>query len=62
MTEELEPAEALARRSPMRFPNESAEYRAARTALLAEEIRLRRQLEHVAAMRRALPPGTRTPI
>lgn len=47
----------LARRSPVRFPNESAEYRAARTALLAEEIDLRRHLERVAAQRRALPPG-----
>ena len=47
----------LARRSPVRFPNESAEYRAARTALLAEEIELRRHLERVAAQRRALPPG-----
>jgi hypothetical protein len=41
----------------MRFPNESAEYRAARTALLVEEIELRRQMERVAALRRALPPG-----
>ncbi len=41
----------------MRFPNESAEYRAARTALLAEEIELRRHLERVAVQRRALPPG-----
>lgn len=41
----------------MRFPNESVDYRAARTALLAEEIRLRRHIERVAAQRRALPPG-----
>jgi predicted dithiol-disulfide oxidoreductase (DUF899 family) len=41
----------------MRIPNESAEYRAARTALLAEEIELRRHIERVAAQRRALPPG-----
>jgi len=53
----LTPAAELARRSPVRFPNESAEYRAARTALLAEEIELRRHLERVAAQRRALPPG-----
>lgn len=39
------------------FPNESAEYRVARDALLDAEIALRRQLESVAAMRRALPPG-----
>jgi predicted dithiol-disulfide oxidoreductase (DUF899 family) len=53
----LIPAEELAARSPVRFPNESAEYRAARTALLAEEIRLRRHLAAVADQRRALPPG-----
>ncbi|MEO8115370.1 MAG: DUF899 family protein [Phenylobacterium sp.] len=56
-TETLTPAADLARRGPVRFPNESAEYRAARTALLAEEIELRRHLERVAAQRRALPPG-----
>ncbi|MEA1672135.1 DUF899 family protein [Nitrospirillum sp. BR 11163] len=53
----LIPAQQLARDNPIRFPNESAEYRAARTALLAEEIELRRHLERVAAQRRALPPG-----
>jgi predicted dithiol-disulfide oxidoreductase (DUF899 family) len=57
MTDSLVPAAELARRSPVRFPNESAEYRAARTALLAQEIELRRHLERVAAQRRALPPG-----
>jgi predicted dithiol-disulfide oxidoreductase (DUF899 family) len=41
----------------LRFPNESAEYRAARNLLLDAEIALRRQTETVAAMRRALPPG-----
>jgi predicted dithiol-disulfide oxidoreductase (DUF899 family) len=41
----------------IRFPNESDEYRAARNALLEEEIALRRQVEAVAAKRRALPPG-----
>ena len=56
-TETLTPADQLARDNPVRFPNESAEYRAARTALLAEEIELRRHLERVAAQRRALPPG-----
>ena len=56
-TETLTPAAALARRGPVRFPGESAEYRAARTALLAEEIELRRHIERVAAQRRALPPG-----
>jgi predicted dithiol-disulfide oxidoreductase (DUF899 family) len=41
----------------MRFPNESAEYRAARDRLLEQEIELRRATEAVAAARRALPPG-----
>jgi predicted dithiol-disulfide oxidoreductase (DUF899 family) len=39
------------------FPNESAEYRKARNSLLEEEIELRRQIERVAARRRALPAG-----
>ncbi len=45
----------------LQFPNESAEYRAARNALLDEEIRLRAQIEAVAAQRRALPPGGKVP-
>src|SRR5258705_13104237 len=53
----LKPAAELARASGVRFPNESAEYRRARQALLAEEIELRRHIERVAEMRRALPPG-----
>lgn len=53
----LKPAAELARASGMRFPNESAEYRRAREALLAEEIELRRHIERVAEQRRALPPG-----
>lgn len=57
----LIPATELARRSRLRFPNESPEYRRARTALLAEEIELRRHIEHVAALRRALPPGGQVP-
>ena len=56
-TEILIPAAELAARGPVRFPNESPEYRAARTALLAEELELRRHLERVAEQRRALPPG-----
>jgi len=56
-TETLTPAAQLARDNPVRMPNEGAEYRAARTALLAEEIELRRHIERVAAQRRALPPG-----
>ena len=55
--ETLTPAVQLAAENPVRMPGESAEYRAARTALLAEEIELRRQIERVAAQRRALPPG-----
>src|ERR1700730_8168133 len=53
----LTPAGELARASAVRFPNESAEYRRAREALLAEEIELRRHIERVAEQRRALPPG-----
>ena len=53
----LKPAAELARASGVRFPNESAEYRRAREALLAEEIELRRHIERVAEQRRRLPPG-----
>ncbi len=53
----LKPAAELARASNVRFPNESAEYRRAREALLTEEIELRRHIERVAEQRRALPPG-----
>src|SRR3954449_6010841 len=41
----------------MSYPGEAAEYRAARNALLEQEIELRRATEAVAAARRALPPG-----
>jgi predicted dithiol-disulfide oxidoreductase (DUF899 family) len=41
----------------IRFPGESAEYRAARDRLLREEAALRRHIEEVAALRRALPFG-----
>src|SRR6266446_4265940 len=53
----LKPAAELARASGVRFPNESAEYRRAREALLVEEIELRRHIERVAEQRRGLPPG-----
>ena len=53
----LKPAAELARASGLRYPNESAEYRRAREALLAEEIELRRHIERVAEQRRRLPPG-----
>jgi len=55
--EALAPAAKLAEENPVRMPNESPEYRAARTALLAQEIELRRHMERVAQQRRALPPG-----
>ncbi len=45
----------------MRFPNESDEYRAARDALLQEEIELRRRTEAVAEQRRSLPIGGEVP-
>lgn len=54
---ELAPAEELANASNARWPGESAEYRTARTALLAEEIDLRRRITKVAEHRRALPDG-----
>jgi predicted dithiol-disulfide oxidoreductase (DUF899 family) len=53
----LKPASELAANCKVRILNENAEYRRARTALLAEEIELRRQIERVAEMRRELPPG-----
>ena len=45
----------------LHFPGESVEYRGARNALLAEEMELRRQIERVAAQRRALPAGGAIP-
>jgi len=53
----LTPAAELAANCKVRIPGENAAYRRARTALLAEEIELRRHIERVAEMRRALPPG-----
>src|SRR3546814_4213298 len=43
------------------FPNESAEYRAARSKLLQREVALRREMEAVAAEIRVLPPGGAVP-
>ncbi len=57
MTETLIPALELAARRRPTFADETPDYAAARQALLAEEIELRRSLERVAAQRRALPPG-----
>jgi predicted dithiol-disulfide oxidoreductase (DUF899 family) len=45
----------------VRFPGESAAYRAARDRLLEAEMGLRRQVEAVAAQRRSLPPGGLVP-
>ena len=45
----------------MRFPGETEEYRRARDELLAAEVALRRQIEAVAAQRRALPLGGAPP-
>lgn len=56
-TQPLVPAAELAARNKIRLPNESDEYRRARNELLAAEIELRRHIEAVAEMRRALPPG-----
>jgi uncharacterized protein DUF899 len=57
VTDTLTPAEELARGNSVRIPNERGVPARARTALLAEEIELRRHIERVAAQRRALPPG-----
>jgi predicted dithiol-disulfide oxidoreductase (DUF899 family) len=53
----LKPAVELARANSAHYPNESAAYRRAREALLAEEIELRRHIERVAELRRQLPLG-----
>jgi predicted dithiol-disulfide oxidoreductase (DUF899 family) len=53
----LIPAAELAAKNKAHFPNESPEYRQDRNALLAEESELRRHIERVAALRRALFPG-----
>ncbi|MFC7473331.1 DUF899 family protein [Dankookia sp. GCM10030260] len=58
---ELKPAPDLARAASRPYPNDDPAYRDARTALLAEEIELRRHIERVAAQRRALPPGGAPP-
>lgn len=53
----LVPADELARLPHPRFPNESADYRDARRALLAEEIEFRRHMTRLVERRMALPPG-----
>ena len=55
---DLKPAAELAAAAASKpYPGDSADYRRARTALLAEEIELRRHIERVAALRRTLPLG-----
>jgi predicted dithiol-disulfide oxidoreductase (DUF899 family) len=59
--QKLVPAQDLAATNKAHYPNESAEYRAARNELIVEEIELRRHLERVASQRRALPTGGEIP-
>ena len=47
----------MAKAQSKRFPGETDEYRRARNHLLQSEVKLRRQIEAVAAERRALPLG-----
>jgi predicted dithiol-disulfide oxidoreductase (DUF899 family) len=61
MPADMKPAAELAAKASKPYPNDSDAYRKARTALLAEEIELRRHIERVAAQRRALPPGGEPP-
>jgi predicted dithiol-disulfide oxidoreductase (DUF899 family) len=57
VTETLIPASELARKGKTPFPGESAAYREARQALLAEEIEFRRHMTRLSEQRRSLPPG-----
>jgi predicted dithiol-disulfide oxidoreductase (DUF899 family) len=57
MTEQLRAATELVATAKTPFPGASAEYDAARKALLAEEIEFRRHMTRLVAQRRALPPG-----
>jgi predicted dithiol-disulfide oxidoreductase (DUF899 family) len=57
MTPSLTPAATLAAKAKTPFPGASPAYEAARQALLAEEIELRRHMTRVTEQRRALPPG-----
>jgi len=56
-TTTLVPAQQLAKTSKSPFPGESAAYRDARSALLAEEIDFRRHMTRLTEQRRRLPPG-----
>jgi predicted dithiol-disulfide oxidoreductase (DUF899 family) len=57
----LKPAHELATAAAKPYPNDPSDHVKARTALLAEEIELRRHIERVAAQRRALPLGGEPP-
>ncbi len=56
-TEPLTSATELAAQGKTPFPGETAEYRDARRALLAEEIEVRRHITRLVEQRRALPPS-----
>lgn len=58
---DLKDTREMAQAAARPFKGESAAYREARTALLAEEMELRRHKERVAEMRRALPEGPVAP-
>jgi predicted dithiol-disulfide oxidoreductase (DUF899 family) len=53
----LVPTSELIKKRRPAFKEESAEYRAARAALLAEEIEFRRHMTRLVEQRQALPPG-----
>src|SRR6478752_1685395 len=57
MQQTLIPAKELAMKAKRPFPGSSAEYDAARQALLAEEIEFRRHVTRMVEQRQALPPG-----
>jgi len=57
MPVDLKPAAQLAALGKTPFPGASAEYNAARTALLADEIEFRRSMTRLTERRHALPPG-----
>jgi predicted dithiol-disulfide oxidoreductase (DUF899 family) len=57
MPNHLTPASTLAAKGRTPFPGASAEYDAARKALLGEEIEFRRHMTRLGEQRRALPPG-----
>jgi predicted dithiol-disulfide oxidoreductase (DUF899 family) len=61
VTKALTLARELVATNTAHFPNETAEYRTARNGLLEEEIELRRHIERVSALRRALPNGGEVP-